>query len=331
MRVIAVVLLGAALLGAGCSKKKANGEAAGLERVRLGVMTDTVSAYAADIGVSEGIFARHGLDVEIASFAAGINTIDAVTTGAMDIGFGADFAVLNRLGGSPSTPLRIFTGLGEGTLDSWKLYAQGDSIRSPRDLAGQRIVTRLGTVEEYWHARTLTANGVAPESVNFLPVDATMEGVVLINNGDAVAMWANARPAEALNRIAGVHVIGDLTEVGAPTLSLAVSTEQFLTNRKGAAEKYLKAMQEIFDILSNDPQKSAEIVQKVSSTPVEQTLINLKNNTNYIDFNQYVFDAIGGLHEWAQTNGVIKYPYDLRKYVNTDALKSAFPGRGEFE
>ncbi|MDR0382671.1 MAG: ABC transporter substrate-binding protein [Spirochaetaceae bacterium] len=332
MCIIATVLLGIVLLGAGCSKKNAQGKAAGgLELVRLGVMTDTVSAYAADVGVAEGIFAKHGLAVEIASFAAGINTIDAVTTGAMDIGFGADFAVLNRLGGSLSTPLRIFTGLGEGTLDSWKLYAQGDSIRSPSDLAGKRVVTRLGTVEEYWHAKTLAANEVALESVNFLPVDATMEGVVLINNGDAVAMWANARPAEALNRIAGVHVIGDLTEVGVPTLSLAVATEQFLTGRNSAAEKYLRAMQEIFDMLNSDPQKSAEIVQEVSSTPVEHTLINLKNNTNYIDFDQYVFDAIEGLHEWAQVNGVIKYPYDLHKYIDTDALKAAFPGRGEFE
>jgi NitT/TauT family transport system substrate-binding protein len=330
--VLYALLLGAVLTGTGCSKKQPAPESAGtIDKIRLGVMTDSILAYAADIGNAEGIFVRHGLEVDAASFAAGINTIDAVTIGQMDIGFGADFAVLNRLGGSPTTVLRIFSGLGEGALDSWKLYARGDSIEVPADLAGKPVITRLGTVEEYWHAKTLTSSGIDLASVNFLPVDATMEGVALIQNGSAAAMWANARPAEALNKIEGVHTIADLSAVGAPTISLAVATQEFLTTRQNAVVKYLKAMDEIYDFINNNPQRAAEIVQKASSTPVEQTLINLKNNTNYIDLDQKTFDAADSLYQWAEANGVIKNPYDLHTYVNVDALKAAFPGRGEFK
>jgi NitT/TauT family transport system substrate-binding protein len=331
--ILSAVFLSAALSGAGCAREEqALPESVGtIEKIRLGVMTDSILAYAADIGIAEGIFAKHGLEVDVASFAAGINTIDAVTIGQMDIGFGADFAVLNRLGGSPTTVLRIFTGLGEGTLDSWKLYARGDTIVSPVDLAGKPVITRLGTVEEYWHAKTITSSGIDLASVNFLPVEATIEGVALIQNGTAVAMWANARPAEALDKIEGVHAIADLSAVGAPTISLAVATEEFLTTRQNAAMKYLASMQEIYDFIDKDPQRAAEIVQKTSSTPIEQTLVNLKNNTNYIDLDQKVFDAISGLYQWTEVNGVIKNPYDLHAYVNVDALKLVFPGRGEFK
>jgi NitT/TauT family transport system substrate-binding protein len=328
-------LLSAALISTGCAKKQAASDSVGtaetIEKIRLGVMTDSILAYAADIGIAEGIFAKHGLDVDVASFAAGINTIDAVTIGQMDIGFGADFAVLNRLGGSPATVLRIFTGLGEGSFDSWKLYAQGESIKTPADLAGKPVLVQLGTVGEYWYAKTFASIGVDLASVNFLPIDATLEGVALIQNGTAAAMWANARPAEALNKIAGVHVIADLHAVGSPTLSLAVAPEEFLTTRRNAAVKYLKAMDEIYRFIDNNSQRAAEIVQKASSTPVEQTLINLKNNTNYINFNQEIFDASDSLYRWAEDSGVIKYPYDLHTYVNVDALKAAFPGRGEFK
>jgi NitT/TauT family transport system substrate-binding protein len=326
--VLPVLLL--ALFSTGCAKKQPE-SAVTVDKIRLGVMTDSILAYAADIGSAEGIFAKHGLEVDVASFAAGINTIDAVTTGQMDIGFGADFAVINRLGGSPTTVLRIFTGIGEGALDSWKLYVRGSSIGAPTDLAGKSIVTRLGTVEEYWHAKTLTSNGIDLASVHFLPVDAPMEGVALIQNGSAVAMWANARPAEALNKIEGVHAIADLSAVGAPTLSLMVATEQFLRTRQDATVKYLKAMEEIYDFINSNPQRAAEIVQKASSTPIEQTLINIKNNVNYIDFNQTIFDAANNLYQWTEANGVIKYPYDLHTYVYMEALKTAFPGRGEFK
>ncbi|MDR2795568.1 MAG: ABC transporter substrate-binding protein, partial [Spirochaetaceae bacterium] len=87
----------------------------------------------------------------------------------------------------------------------------------------------------------------------------------------------------------------------------------------------------IYDFISDNPQESAEIIQKVSSTPVEQTLINLKNNVNYIDFNQQIFDALESLYQWAEANKVIKYPYNLHNYVDVDALKAAFPDRGEFK
>jgi NitT/TauT family transport system substrate-binding protein len=327
---LAALLLGAVLTG--CSKTQTTpSQTETVDKIRLGVMTDSILAYAADIGNAEGIFARHGLEVDVASFAAGINTIDAVTIGQMDIGFGADFAVINRLGGSPTSVLRIFYGLGEGALDSWKLYARGASIRTPADLAGKPVVTRLGTVEEYWHAKTISSSGIDLASVNFLPVDATLEGVALIQSGAAVAMWANARPAEALNKIEGVRTIADLGAVGAPTLSLGVSTEEFLTTRRDAVVKYLKAMQEIYNLINSDPQRAAEIVQKVSSTPVEQTLINIKSNTNYIDFNQKIFDAIESLYQWTEANGVIKNSYNLHSYINVDALKAAFSGRGEFK
>jgi NitT/TauT family transport system substrate-binding protein len=332
VRKVLVGLAVAAVLFTGCSKKETKGQGeSAIEPLRLGVMTDSLTDYAGAIGLSEGIFEKHGLKVEVTSFSAGINTIDAVTTGQMDIGFGADFAVINRLGGSPSTPLRVFTGLGEGALDSWKLYARGTGIQKPSDLVGKSVVTRLGTVEEYWHMRTLELNGLTPAQVNFLPVQSQMEGVALIQNGSAVAMWANARPALALNEIAGVHPIADLSAAGAPTLSVTIATEQFLKDHQSIVIKYLQSMQEIYDFMKNDPQRSAEIVNKTLSAPVEQVLINLKSQVNYIELDQKVFDGLNILYRWMETNGIIKFPYDLHTYTNVDALKAAFPGRGNFK
>ncbi len=324
-------ILGGALavlaLLSGCAKQKA---ADALETLRLGVMTDSITDYAATIGTAEGIFAKHGFKAEIASFAAGINTIDAVTTGQMDIGFGADFAVLNRFGGSADTPLRIFAGLGEGRLDSYKLYAKGEGIRSPADLAGKPVVVHLGTVGEYWYARTLEASGLSMKAVTSLPIESAMEGVALIQNGSAVASWGAARTAEALAAIPGVHPIADLSAVGTPTLSVAVATETFLRERQGAAVKYLLAMQEIYDFIAQNPQRAAETVNKSLSAPVGQVLSNIKSQTNYIDFNRQVFDGLNNLYLWAEANGVVRNRYSLPGYINIDALKAAFPGRGDY-
>jgi NitT/TauT family transport system substrate-binding protein len=292
-------------------------------------MTDSITDYVGVIGNSEGIFARHGLKVEITSFAAGINTIDAVTLGQMDIGGGADFAVLNRFGGSKTTPLRIFAGLGD-VVNSSQLYTRDPSVNSPADLAGKAIVVQLGTVGEYYNAKTLTAVGVPLSSVSFLPVEGAMEGVALIQNRTAQAMWANARAAEALNGIEGVRPIARLDTYVASTVHVGIAAEPYLKANQGAVEKYLKATEEIYQFIRDNPQRTAEIVNKSSAAPVEQILLNLQTWKNYVDLDQKFYDAMESLYQWAEDDGIIKNPYDLHTYINVDALKSAFPGRGEF-
>jgi NitT/TauT family transport system substrate-binding protein len=324
-----------ALLCAGCGGKtgaeKKTEDGQGIEKIRLGVMSGSVTAYAADIGLAEGIFEKHGLQVETASFAAGINTIDAVTLGQMDIGFGADFAVINRLGGSADSPLRIFAGLGEGTPSAYQLYARGDSIKTPADLRGKNILVSLGTVTEYWTAKALGAGGLSEADVKILPIDSAMEGVALIQDGTAQAMWAAAQAGEALRKTEGVHRIADISIAGAPTVNVAVATEQFLRDRPGAALKYLQALQEIYDFIAQNPQRAAEIVRKESGSPAAITLINLENNVNYIRFDQRFFDSLDSIRQWVSEKGMIKYPYDLHRYVDVRALEAAFPGRAEFK
>ncbi|GHV64929.1 hypothetical protein AGMMS49587_18300 [Spirochaetia bacterium] len=332
--VVLALVLGLAQIYAGAkAEDKAPGggsNAAALELLRVGVMTDSTTDYALSIGESEGIWVKNGLKIESAGFAMGINTIDAVTLGQMDVGFGADFAVLNRLGGSATSPLRIFAGLGASSPDSWKYYARED-LKTPADLAGKSSVVQLGTVVEYWLSKTLSNFKVNPASVKLLPVESPMEGVALVQNGSAAGMWASARAAETVSKIPGVHAIADLSGTGAPTVSVVLATEQFLKEHQSAAAKYLKSMQEIWDFMDKNPQRAAEIINKASGTPVEQVLINLQAGSRYIKFDQEVFDTLQNLYNWTNEQGIIKYPYDLKKYINVDALNAAYPGREQFK
>ena len=63
-----------------------------LTTVRYAVMTGNPTQWVAIIGDEQGIWADHGIQIEISEFAAGIGTVDAVTTGQADIGFVTDFA-----------------------------------------------------------------------------------------------------------------------------------------------------------------------------------------------------------------------------------------------
>ena len=78
-----------------------------LTRVRVG--TDTMQlAYAQVIAKEKGFYEENGLDVEITTYAAGIETINAIVTGAADIGGAYDFALCTRL--IPGSIVRVVSG-----------------------------------------------------------------------------------------------------------------------------------------------------------------------------------------------------------------------------
>jgi NitT/TauT family transport system substrate-binding protein len=157
-----------------------------------------------------------------------------------------------------------------------------------------------------------------------------MEGVVLIQNGTAQAMWANARAAEALEVIEGVRAIAELDTYVASTVHVGIATEQYLKDNQRAVEKYLKATEEIYQFIKDNPQRTAEIVNILNATPTAQVLTNMQAWINFVGFDQKFYDALASLYAWAESRAVIKYAYDLHTYVNVDALKAVFPGRGEF-
>jgi ABC-type nitrate/sulfonate/bicarbonate transport system substrate-binding protein len=144
-------------------------------------------------------------------------------------------------------------------------------------------------------------------------------------------MWANARAAQSLENLEGIRVLTDLSVVGSPTLSFGVASEKFLTEKPQLVRKYLKTVQEIYDFIEANPQRAAEILQKANGTPVEQSLANFQASINYVDVEQRHVEALANLYAWMQEKNIIKFPYDIRNYTNVDALKAAFPGRGEFK
>jgi NitT/TauT family transport system substrate-binding protein len=323
MAAFAVILVVLAFGFYGCAKKS------NADKIRLGIMAGNTLAIAVDVAVDQGFFVKHGIDVEVTSFAAGINTIDAITIGQLDIGEAADFAILNRIGGAENSPLRIFSGYGE-IRNNLKLYTADPSVTTPADLAGKSVVTRLGTVWEYYYARTFALAGVAESQIKYLPVDSPLEAVALVQAGTGHAYYANGQAEEALKKISGVHSAGNLSDYVEATVAVFVTNEQFAKNHQPALEKFLRAIDDSYQYIREDPPRAAEIAYKTSGIPTEVSL-QLFNTTNYaVEFNQNFYDALDSVYQWAEGAKVVKYPYDLHKFIDTGALKATFPGRGEF-
>jgi NitT/TauT family transport system substrate-binding protein len=172
-----------ALLLAGCGGGE-EGAAPGEGPARLTVQetAGVPSAFVA-FGIEEGIFSKHGLEVDLQTTQGGAATLPALVSG--DIEVGGSNVVSLLLASSKGLPVRAIAGgttaQAAGQKDFAALLA-ADGVDSPEDLEGGTIaVNTLNNIAEVALKATLEEQGVDParlklSEVPFPEMDAALAG-----------------------------------------------------------------------------------------------------------------------------------------------------------
>ena len=139
--------------------------------LRLGVMTGNIDHLVVAIGQEKGFFKDNGIDLQVTEYAAGINTVDALTMDQIDVGIAADFAILNRLGNTEGSDLKIVANYANAT--GGQFYANPETVKSIDELNGKKIINLPGVVYEYWKASMSLSMWTVSRAVWLLRAQAT--------------------------------------------------------------------------------------------------------------------------------------------------------------
>lgn len=296
-----------------------------LTTIRLGVMTSNISQQYAILGQELGIYEEHGLKVETTEYAAGINTVDALVTGQLDMGFVADFAGINRIGNTSSdSDLRFFAQIASSAMT--KLYANPDKVKTLSDLKGKNIITLLGTVWEYWNAKTIEAAGLTEDDVEYKAVDSAQDGLAIANSGEADAFWASGESAAKLAEY-GWEPILTQEDLETATYQVYMANEEYLSQNQETVEEFLKATQEIMDYINNNTEEAADLIYDKTGMTQDVFKNSLSAYQLTLDFDQSVYDELNEINTWAYANGYYDTEFKLEDFIDTDALAAAYPDK----
>lgn len=300
-----------------------------LQTIRLGVMTAYVDSWVAIVGQEKGIYEKYGIDLQRTDFAAGINTVDAVTTNQIDIGFTADFAGINRIGNTQdNTDIRYFAGISIGK--NSQLYVNPEVITSKEDLKNARIITQLGTVWEYYNANALEYAGYDAKDYEIIAVDSGQDGLALCSKGDADAFFSSGENASRLESY-GWKPLFSQEDIGAETYCLYMANNEYLNSNKELIGKFIQATQETMDYIKANIDDSATILNDKAGLDPEVFKNTVADITYDTKVDQNSFDALQKLADWTQANGYYEKPVTVANYLNTDALASVFPDKVSYE
>ncbi|NUL45468.1 ABC transporter substrate-binding protein [Cellulosimicrobium funkei] len=243
-----------------------------LTPIEVGVIpiVDVASIY---LGVDEGIFEDHGLDVTLTLAQGGAAIVPAVQSGQMDFGFSNVASLI--IGRDAGLPLKIVaTGpqsTGDGQDDAAAIMVPGDSdIQSVADLEGHSVA--VNTLNNINHATTyegVQQAGGDPGTVDFTEMGfPDMVGQLQAGNVDAITA---VEPFVTMAEQGGARsVYGFFAE---PVQDLSVSgyftTDEMLEQDPELVEAFTAAMKESQQYATDHPDEAKAILSDYTSIDAE--------------------------------------------------------------
>jgi len=274
------------------------------ETVRLGNLK---FAHYGAVSYIKEIAPKCGIKVEEKIFPKGLDVMQAIIAGELDVGTTAsEAAISGRAGGAP---IYVVAGFAKGGA---RLVARPDlKITSVSQLKGKRVGVTRGGIQEVLLMAELAKHNMKADpapgkdvQLVFLPY-ADLNQALLGKQIDAM-MQSEPQSSQAINKGFGAEVLKPYdTPIGEPIRTM-VMTEKFYKERRPVAEKFMRCFVQATKTFIDNKAVAEKYVREVV----------FKNQITTDDFN----DAIGNS----------EYSYDITPehiQVTTDTMVKTGVGR----
>ncbi|WP_163513409.1 ABC transporter substrate-binding protein [Fodinicola acaciae] len=269
----AAVLIAAGLTACGDSGK--------VESVRLGYFPNLTHATAI-VGVQEGLFQKSlgATKLTTQTFNAGPAEIEALFSGAIDIGYIGPSPTVNAYVKSKGKALKVISGSASGGV----LLVVKPGIKKPADLKGKKIATpQLGNTQDvalrYWLKQqgfTTTKDGGGDVHVTPQENPVTVEA---FGSGAIDGAWVPEPTASTLVK-AGGHVLVDERDLWPGkkfVITNVIVRTEFLQQHPDLVKAFLKGQVAATRLITGNPAKAQQDVitalGKLTGKPPKAALV----------------------------------------------------------
>ena len=299
------------------------GQAQAQDVIRLGNLK---FAHYGAVSYIKEIAPKCGIKVDEKVFAKGLDVMQAIIAGELDVGTTASEAAIS--GRASGAPIVVVAGFAKGGA---RLVARPDAaIKGLKDLKGKKVGVTRGGIQEVLLMAELQAAGLSADSAPgkdvqliYLPF-ADLNQALLGKNIDAM-MQSEPQSSQAINKGFGVEVLKPYdTPIGEPIRTM-VMTEKFYNEKRPLAEKFLRCFVQATKTFIDDKALAEKYVREV----VFKGQISSDDFQDAISNSPYSYD-ITPQHIQVTTDIMVKTgvgrmakPPLAKDWVKTDLLDAA--------
>jgi NitT/TauT family transport system substrate-binding protein len=259
------------------------------------------------VAAKGGYFNKHNVNVKVVNFPSGIEALQAVAAGQVDVATAADVPVAAVLTRSPS--LKV---VGDGS--RWEgsriVALRSAGIRDVADLAGKSIGTPLGTSADYFVSNALAQNGIDAKLVQVSP-SATVTAATQ-HNVDAISIFQpyQAQVVQALGADAVELKGGSYTQH-----SLYLATPTAVQDKAPVLSAFFAALSDAGAQLAGRSESAVDAV--AAATQLDPDLLRkiLPEFNFTLQLQPELASTLTELGRWAKTQGSIEPATQLPDYA----------------
>ncbi|MES2151337.1 MAG: ABC transporter substrate-binding protein [Pseudomonadota bacterium] len=283
-------------------------------------------AHYGAISYIKEIAPKCGIKVEEHVFAKGLDVMQAIIAGELDIGAtGSEAAISGRAGGAP---IYVVAGFAKG--GARLLVRPGLGIKKIEDLKGRKVGVTRGGIQDLLLLAELQQHGLSYSDQPGKDVQLVYLGYPDLNqallgkNLDAI-LQSEPQSSQAINKGYGEELMKPYdTPIGEPVRTL-VMTEKFYKEKRGAAEKFMRCFVESTKAFIDNKALAEKYVRET----VFKGQISKEDFDDAIGNSPYSYD-ISPEHIQVTTDVMVKTgsgkmskPPVAREWVKTDLLDAA--------
>ncbi|MFI0238594.1 ABC transporter substrate-binding protein [Streptomyces sp. NPDC016845] len=272
---LSMTACGAGTTDAGAGPGSGGGESLTHLRIAVGVDASYAPFYLAG---AEGLWAEHGVDVDLVQFAKGGEGVDALNAGQVQMAGNSDATTIGLLGQNPDLrSLLVYENSGR-----YLKVVLGPDVKSPRQIKKMAVVPGLS---ELAATRFLESKGIKPGSVEFVTSDpAEIPALTKKGDMDAYVLW---EPWPAKGKELGARILETTGDYGLSYQHWLLAASPWLKDHKDTAAKVAAALAEAAEKVESDPDAAAKATKDAAKIPTAQTV----NAVKEIDFGVRDFTA----------------------------------------
>ncbi len=260
---VALGLVALAACGGGDDSSSSSSSGSGAAKVSLG-FSAWPGWFPWQVAEEKGIFAKHGLDVDLTYFESYTDSLNALATGNLDGNSQTLNDTISSLAGGSKQAIVLTN---DNSTGNDQIIVGPDTARV-EDLRGKKVAVEEGTVDHYLLLLGLQQAGMQPSDIDLQPL-LTDAAAAAFASGQVEAVGAFAPFTDtALERAGSKVLFSSATFPGAIPDHLVMDTE-FVQKRPGDVQKLVDAWFETLDFIGANPDEAIAIMAERAGVSVD--------------------------------------------------------------
>ena len=215
-----------------------------------------------DVGIQEGIFAKHGVEIDASAFNGDARMQQGLTSDSIDVGIGSGPGMAFMVKGVPAKAVGAMAGIPR---NMGVMVGYDSSIKTVDDLKGKKLgVTTAGSLTDWIGKRIGTQKGWGPAGIHVVPIGGMPPARAAIKTGQLDGYIGALEVGYSLEEAKEWRVITG----AAPFVDHFITHVIFVRNeaiekRPEVVRAFLKGWVDTIAFMKANKEKTVEITSKV--------------------------------------------------------------------